>query len=133
MDTLTQLEKNMLAVFCASNGTEIIDCLEKAISREPFESIEKLDLAIQMMGKEPREYWSRLNDTSSKKTTGRPYNAKFQLSKLFERRNIIVHTADLNTAKNARQDFLILAYPTVKRWLEYSAKAINKLEALFTE
>ncbi|MDE2079609.1 MAG: hypothetical protein KGI73_04480 [Patescibacteria group bacterium] len=145
---LNREQKELITNSLDSNKPSITGYLEKAISRESFQSIDKIGEAFKVMGlTSPQEVWSRIQTAintgkSIKKNKigrprvnrgGRKADVKIQLGNMFIKRHLIVHEADivLRGRKSVGEERQI-SYNTVKRWLASSKKTIEQIDNLIS-
>lgn len=132
---LTNDKKQIVNTTCESNKQFLIKYLEQALKSESFQGIDKIDKAFRMMDKKPQEIWGKFDSSAKvsehlaiekqkkKNKAGRKIDTKTQLGRMFLRRHIIVHEADLvlTGRKNVGGERKI-EHAAVKKWLDSSKK-----------
>jgi hypothetical protein len=130
---LTKRERAFVDSYCDSSSEAVILDLQEALQEMSFQSLPQIDLAIRLMGCKQEEVWSRLQTSAKKGTTkrrGKVPAPRVQLSRMFARRHIIVHEADLNIqSRTLRGKARKITYPTVRRWVTEAHKLVKQLDS----
>ncbi|MEK7480375.1 MAG: hypothetical protein AAB665_03775 [Patescibacteria group bacterium] len=144
---LDKIQKRIIRASAETTNSQSFYLLEEALKRhQTFQSIEQISHAFRIMGKNPDHTWS-LFDLSTKtkdekkaitgakkrgpkkkNKRGPKIDAKKQMNRLFGRRHLIVHEADIFlTGKQRTGHKRPIEYEMVKKWLEKSGEAIHRI------
>lgn len=139
--------KQLVDNICKTGGKSLIPFLEDALKRESFQGLGRIDDALRMMGHKPAEIWGKFNFSVKipvvekkvgagrpiKKKVGRKIDLKTQMKRLFERRHLIVHDADLIlTGKKSVGQERLIDFEEVKVWLTSSQKSIREINKIIS-
>lgn len=144
---ITKIDKEMVDTFVSSSNSKLISYLEDALEQESFQGIDKISDAFKIMDKNPLEIWgkfdasTKLKKPKRKKRPGRPFktkigkkiDAKTQMERMFKKRHLIAHQADVViSGKKLVGKLRKIEYLEVKKWLEHSRRAIHEINRLIT-
>ncbi|MFA6095448.1 MAG: hypothetical protein WC767_01240 [Candidatus Paceibacterota bacterium] len=143
-DSLTKTKQQLIKSACLKSNSSLLSYLEESLEKRSFQSIGAMSDAMEIMGHTPQEIWGKFDSSTKIKTTlkkkkmGRPkkikpgakIDAKVQLTKLFDRRQGIIHAADVPLRGQSAGKPNGISGPTVKKWLKYSKEAVHKINEL---
>lgn len=145
---LPKKKQELVNYACVSSNPSLLSYLEEALKRKSFQSTEDMSSAMRIMGQTPQEIWGRFDSStkvkakklSEKRTAGRPkknkrgrkIDAKKQMGKLFSRRHLIVHDADILVRGNKSGKPRPINSTYVRKWINSSKDAIKRIDNLIT-
>lgn len=141
---LKQHEKQAVNAMCESGKPYLINYLQEALEDISFQSVDRLDEGMKILGEKPQEIWGKINakvggskrrkpaiGRPKKKKTGPKVDIRIQLRNLFSRRHRIVHDADLSIqGRRSRGKEISISYDTVKKWINSTKAMVEKLDTI---